>query len=203
MRTYPLVAACLILVGCGRQAENHREVLGKLDAMQSQLASKNAAPVRWAYANKREIETAVYQMSRDKMEAAKSAEALSPEVEEKIRQYEALESELMQKRMERMRLRFAPEPPSGERPETAEAYEALTKKVAEAKEPVASIVDRRNRQAAQYREQYSVTRLTAEYVKGRYDLVVDSNEKVLYRSAGEVPDITEGLITFLSEKAKP
>jgi hypothetical protein len=78
----------------------------------------------------------------------------------------------------------------------------LAKKVAEAKEPVAAIVDRRNRQAAQIREKYSVDRLAAEYAKGRYDLVVDSNEKVLYRSAGEVPDITEGIITFLIEKAK-
>jgi hypothetical protein len=173
--------------------------LGKLEAMQSQLAIKQAAPVRWAFANKREIETAIYQLSSDKMEAAKSAEALSADVEEKIRQYEALQTELLHKRMETMRFGYAPRPPGAEAPATDEAYEALTKKVAEAKAPVAAIVDRRARQAAQYREQYSVARLAAEYAKGRYDLVVDSNEKVLYRSAGEVPDITAGIITFLIE----
>ena len=202
MRTYPLLAACLILVGCGREARNHREVLGKLDAIQSQLAGKQAAPVRWAFANKREIETAIYQLSSDKMEAAKSAEALSADVEEKIRHYEALQSELMRKQTETMRYRYAPRPPGAEAPAKDEDYEALAKKVAEAKEPVAAIVDRRSRQAAQIREKYSVDRLAAEYAKGRYDLVVDSNEKVLYRSAGEVPDITEGIITFLIEKAK-
>ena len=45
--------------------------------------------------------------------------------------------------------------------------------------------------------------MIGEYVKDRYDLVVDSSEKVLYRSAGEVPDITEGIIAFFKEKSKP
>jgi hypothetical protein len=34
-------------------------------------------------------------------------------------------------------------------------------------------------------------------------LVVDTREKVLYRTADEVPDITEGVLTFFKEKAKP
>jgi hypothetical protein len=203
MRTYLLLTACLTLIGCGRRAENNREVLGELEAIKSELANRKGAPVRWAFANKHEIESVVFQWSRDKMEKAKASEALSPEVEEKIRQHEALQTELMQKRMEAMRLRFPPRASAAEAPATDKEYETLAGKVAEAKAPVAAIVERRNRQAAQYREDYSIDRLIAEYVRDRFDLVVDSNEKVLFRSAGEVPDITEGIITFFKEKTKP
>ena len=41
------------------------------------------------------------------MEAAKKTESLSPEIEEKIRQYEALQAELMHKQMDAMRARFS------------------------------------------------------------------------------------------------
>jgi hypothetical protein len=81
-------------------------------------------------------------------------------------------------------------------------YEAMSKRVAEAKAPVAAIIDRRERQAAEYRQQYSIERLVAEYVKDRYDLVIDSREKVLYQTAGEVTDITDGIIALFKEKTK-
>jgi hypothetical protein len=200
LRRYLSLTACLILVGCGRQAESHREVLGELKAIRSELASRQGTSARWAFANKREIETAIFQWSRDKMEEVKTAEALSPEVEEKIRQYEALQTELMHKQMETRGFRLPPRMGAAEAPATDKDVEALSQRVAEARAPVAVIVERRSRQAARYRDQYPIDRLVAEYVKDRYELVVDSNEKVLYRSAGEVPDITEGIIAFLKGK---
>ena len=203
MRTCLLLATCLVLVGCGRQEQNHRELMSKLEAIQSEVTSKPGTPVRWALANKSEITTSIYQLTRDKMEGVKKSEALPPEVEEKVLQYEALQTELMHQQMESMRFRYSPRAPGAEAAATDKDYEALFQRVAEAKVPIAAIVERRSRRASQYREQYSVERLLAEYVKGRYDLVVDSGVKVLYRSAGEVPDITEGVLAFLEEKAKP
>jgi chromosome segregation ATPase len=209
MRTYLLLATCLILVGCGRQDESQREVLGKLETIKSELASKRADPVRWAFANKRDIDSAISQWSRDKMEEVKRAEALSPEVEEKVRQYETLQDELMRKRMETMGLKLPPRALGSEAPPVDKDYEALSKRVAEAKAPIADILERRARQASQHRDQYSTDKLIAEYVKGRFDLVVDSSEErfsrsvVLFRIAGEVLDITDGVIKLFKEKAKP
>jgi septal ring factor EnvC (AmiA/AmiB activator) len=158
--------------------------------------------VRWAFANKFKIDSAIFQWSRDKMEQAKRAEKLPPETEEKIRQYEALQSELTRKQMETPRLRL---PLNGPHPEAAavdKEYEVLAQKVAEAKAPIADILERRSRQETKYREQYSLEQVIAEYVKGRYELVVDSDQRVLYRTTPEVPDITEGIITFFNEKIK-
>src|SRR5687767_13002868 len=101
-----LITVCgFVLVGCS-QRKNQREVLTQLEAIRSELASKRAETVRWAFANRREIDYAVSQWSRVRMEDIKKAEALSPEVEEKIRQYDALESELLRKRMDLMRARL-------------------------------------------------------------------------------------------------
>ena len=203
LRTCLSLTACLILLGCGRQAESRREVMAELKAIRSELASRQGTSVRWAFANKREIETAIFQWSREKMEELKTAEALAPEVEEKIRQYEALQTELLHKQMESRGFRLPPRMGAAEAPATDKEVEALSQRVAEARAPIAFIVERRSRQAAQYRDQYAIDRVVGEYVKNRYDLVVDSGEKVLYRSAGEVPDITEGIIAFFKEKAKP
>jgi hypothetical protein len=182
--------------------------MSKLDAMTGQL-SKGTAQVRWAIANKSEITTFIYKWSRDKMEQIKKTEALPPETEARISEYEALRMELLQMQMPRptrpLRL-----PSESARPEPSAAdkeYEAMSKRVTEAKAPIAAIIDHRERQAAQFREQYSIERLIAEYVKDRFDLVVDSSDErfshsaVLYRTAGEVPDITEGIITLMKAKA--
>ena len=211
MRTYLLLATCLILVGCGRQDESQREVLGELETIKSELASKRVDPVRWAFANKRDIDSAISQWSRDKMEEVKRAEALTPEVEEKVRQYETLQAELLRKRMDTMGFRLPPPPRAlgSEAPPADKDYEALSNRIAEAKAPIADILERRARQASQYRDQYSTDKLIAEYVKGRFDLVVDSSEErfsrsaVLYRTTGEVLDITDGVIKLLKEKVKP
>src|SRR5437660_8945642 len=100
MKRYTLLTTCLVLVGCGRQDQNHREVLGKLEIIQSELATNRGDTVRWAFANKRQIDTAIFQWSRDKMEEVKKAERLSPKIEEKILKYEALQTELKRKGMD-------------------------------------------------------------------------------------------------------
>ena len=203
-----MLATCLFLAGCGRQEQNQREVISKLNAITSDL-SKSLAPVRWATANKSEITTFIYKCSRDKVEQIKKSDALPPETEAKVLDYEALRMELrrmgVSSPMRRMPL--PPGPGQTEPPPADKEYEALSKRVTEAKAPIAAIVDRRERQAAQYREQFSIERLIAEYAKDRFDLVVDSSDDrfsrsaVLYRTAGEVMDITEGIIALMKVKA--
>src|SRR4051794_19169335 len=103
---YLLFTACFVLVGCSRQSEEHREMLGALAAVKSELASRQGVPVRWAVASKHEIETAIFRWSREKMEAVKKTEALSPEIEAKVLQFESLQAELMRKKMEMMGVRL-------------------------------------------------------------------------------------------------
>jgi hypothetical protein len=177
-------------------------MLAELKGIRSELASGRAATVRWAFANKSEIDTAIFQWSNERMEEVKKAEQLSPEVEETIRKYEALQSELMRKQMESRGLRIPQRIGITEDPAAGMDIETLSQKVAAAKVPIAEILERRSRQAAEYRGQYSTDRLITEYVGNRYDLVVDTAGKVLYRSAGEVPDITEGVLVFFKEKTK-
>ena len=208
MKTYLILATCLFLTGCGRQEQNQREVISKLNAITSEL-SKSVAPVRWATANKSEITTFTYKCSRDKVEQIKKSDALPPETEAKVLDYEALRMELMRMGVSSpmRRMPLPPGPGQTEPPPADKEYEALSKRVTEAKAPIAAIVDRRERQAAQYREQFSIERLIAEYAKDRFDLVVDSSDErfsrsaVLYRRAGEVMDITEGIITLMKAKA--
>src|SRR5207237_7445278 len=127
---YLLLTACLtILVGCGRHAENNREVLGKLEAIKSDLASKRGTAVRWAFANKREVDSAIFQWSRSKMEEARKSEALSPEMEAKIRQYEALQRELMDRQIAAMRLRLPSRLGALEAPAPDKDYETLSNRV--------------------------------------------------------------------------
>ena len=78
MKTCLILATCLVLIGCGGQEGSKSPVSGKSEAAKSYSAAKGEA-VRWAFANKREIESVIFQWSRDKMEEAKKAEALSPE----------------------------------------------------------------------------------------------------------------------------
>ena len=209
MKTYLLLAACLVLVGCDRQEQSNREVLSRLDALKSELATKQGDSVRWAFANKREIDSNVFQWSREKMEEAKKSEALPPETEQKVREYEALQSQLMQKEMQARGIRLPPRVGLPEVSAPDESYEALSNRVTAAKAQIADIVERRSRQASQYRGQFSTESLIAEYAKGRFDLVVDSSDErmsrsaVLYRTNGEVLDITDGVIKLFREKAKP
>src|SRR5688572_17847006 len=161
MKTYLLLAACLILFGCDRKDQSNREVLGKLEAIKSELATKQGATLRWAFANKREIDMVVFQWSRNQIEQSKKSEALPPETEAKISEYESLRTQLLHMGLPPpMRtLRMTPGSPRPESPPVNEDYEALAKKVAAAKVPIATIVDGREREAAQYRNQYSADKL--------------------------------------------
>jgi len=209
MKTYLLLAACLILVGCERHEQSNRELLGQLEAIKSQLATKPADTMHWAFANKREIDSAVFQWSRDKMEEVKKSEALPPETEQKIVQYEALQMQLVHKEMEGRGFKLAPRIGAVEVSAPDETYEALSNRVAAAKAPLVEILERRNRRASQFRGQFSAESLIAEYVKDRFDLVVDSSDErmsrspVLFRTNGEVLDITDGIIKLFKEKTKP
>ena len=209
MKTTLILAACLMLVGCGRQEESHHEVLGKLDAIKSELAAKQAEPVRWAFANKREIESAISKLSMKQAEEAKRAESLPADIEEKVKAYEAMQAELHRKRFEAMRVGNAIRPFPYDSPNTNGDYVALSNKLAEARSPIAEVLDRRSRASAKVRDQFAVEKLVAEYSKDRFDLVVDSSEmgfsrnSVLYRKSGEALDITEGVIQLLNEKTKP
>jgi hypothetical protein len=198
MKTYLLLTTCLILTGCSRQASVHREA----------KSEQTGESVRWAFANKSTISTAIYVWSRDKMEEAKKAEKLSPEVEDQIRQYEVLAAELNKKEMEmRMSGSFPAQRPGSAAPTGDKDYDALTQKVAEAKAPIADIIDRRSQQSMQYYSQYTTEKLVAEYVTNRFDLVVDSSSPsgsaVLYRKSDEVLDITDGVIKLFKEETKP
>lgn len=207
MRIQLVLVACLILTGCRASKEDQSEVLKELEAIKAKLAEK-PSETRWALANKREIESAITQWSSKKTEEAKRAEGLAPEIEEKVRRYEGLNSELMRKRMESMRMGFPGRPGGYDAALTNSDYVELSNKVAEARTPIADVLERRNHTAAQYRDQFSVEKLIAEYAKDRFDLVVDSSDmnfsrsSVLYRKSGEALDITDGVIKLFTDKTK-
>lgn len=207
MRMQLVLVACLILAGCSNPKNNQSELLKELEVIKAKLAEK-PPQTRWALANKREIESAVTQWSSKKTEEARRAEGLSPEIEEKVRRYEGLNSELMRKRMESMRMGFPGRPGGYDAGLTNSDYVDLANKVAEARAPIADVLERRNHTAAQYRDQFSVEKLIAEYAKDRFDLVVDSSDMnfsrsaVLYRQSGEALDITDGVIKLFTDKTK-
>src|SRR5205085_2580580 len=99
MKKYLLLAACLILAGCTREAEHQREIISKLDALKTDLAAAanintNPPPLRWACASKSDISTAIYQWTAAKAAEARAAENLSPDVKAKVDAYEVLENQL-------------------------------------------------------------------------------------------------------------
>ena len=207
MKTYLILTLCLVLAGCGRQQSSQHEISGQSEGLKNE-ATNRPETARWAFANKREIESVIFQWSRDKMEEARKAEGLSPEIEEKIRRYESLQAQLMHKQMEMRGFKLPPRAGVIETSLPDQDILTLSNQVAEAKVPIADVVDRRSRQAAQYREQYKIDRLISEYAKDRFDLIVDSSNEhfsqsaVLYRTAGEVLDITDGVIKLFKEKTK-
>ena len=93
MKKYLLLAACLILAGCTREADHQREIISKLDALKNDLATAGNAStptLRWACANKSDINTVIYQWTAAKADEARAAENLSPDVKAKVAAYEAL-----------------------------------------------------------------------------------------------------------------
>src|SRR5687767_2860394 len=97
MKTLLLALACLSLAGCARQEQDHQQVMTRLAALEASVTNNRPESVRWAFANKREIESVIFQSIRDQMEKAKKAEALAPEIEAQVREYDRLKTELMYK----------------------------------------------------------------------------------------------------------
>lgn len=239
MKPLRLLALGLALTGCHAEDNQREVVarLKALEAEVAKLP--RTTPIRWATVDRSKVANALYARSREKLEELKLMEKLSPEQEAKVAQYEALNRELINRgpRLPSSLLRpmrpaaalpsLPPNEPSGGvvRPlqlripsalaaphePTAEdkEYDALVKRVADAKTPVAAIIDRRAQINAKYFNPQLVEQLVTGYMKGskeRYDLVVDvshdssSSRTVLYRTAGEVQDITEGIIKFFREQ---
>jgi hypothetical protein len=206
MKTCLTLATWLVLTGCSQEGSKSA-VSRKSESEKSEMVNRREA-VRWAFANKREIETAIFQWSRDMLEESRKAEALSPETEDKIRRYESLQAQLMRKQMEMRGLKLPTRMGAIDASSPNTDILTLSNQVAEAKAPIADVVERRSRQGAQLREQYKVDRLISEYAKDRFDLVVDSSDErfshsaVLYRTSGEVLDVTEGVIKLFKERTK-
>ena len=83
------------------------------------------------------------------------------------------------------------------------AYGKLAATVAEARRPVAEIIERRARRSNEL--QYPIGELVEEYAKDRFDLVIDRaalEYSVIYRRTPEVTDITQGVIDLFRAKQK-
>ena len=101
--------------------------------------------------------------------------------------------------------RFNLSEPAPAATEEDKAYQAMARRVAEAKAPVAAILDRRTQVTLEYYGPEFLNRLIADYAKDRYDIVLDSTpEKLLYRAAIETReiDITEAVIQFFRDREK-
>lgn len=224
MKHLLLLSFGLAVAGCREEAPQP-EVLNRLKALETQMA-KRPVPVRWAYANKSKIQAAIYERTREKLADLKKADALSPEVEAQVSHYEALRMELIRLSVPRPTSMAMPRPtpmllpppplrtPSAEPPaptEEEKTHADLTRRVAETKAPVAAIVEPRSELSTKYHSPKFLEQLIADHVKQKelYDVVVDSSNdysyerSVLYRTATEVPDITEGIIQFFRDKEKP
>src|SRR3974390_2138598 len=181
MKVPIVLAMCVFLVGCQRQESQDREILSNLAALRHELATNQATSPRWAVVRKSDIQFAIDRWSQDRIEAAKRTETLAPEQAEKLREYESLNNQLMRIQMARPYARPMHMNPATAFPQTfadtnQEAqYEALSIHVEEARAPIASILDRRDREAEQIRHQYTPDQLVAEYVGNRFDLVIDSS----------------------------
>jgi hypothetical protein len=213
MKPIAFLLTALLLAGCGKHDAADREVLKQLDGLKSELKNQQNQPVRWATANKREIESAINEWGRAKADEAKEKETLTHKQKDDLHNYETLQNELNQKRgygsfFPGRPFASAIDPQTG-RPvasEESDAVKALSQQVDEARALVDDILQHRYQIERQYNNQYNVEELVAEYAKDRFDLVVDSSEasfnrsSVLYSHVGESLDITEGVIKLFKEK---
>lgn len=201
MKTTPLLITCVILVGCGHQVR---------EKPASEANRQNS--LRFASASKRDIQYAIDRWSQPKIAESTTAENLSPEQAEKLKQYEALNNEMAGMQAPRPwgvpfnRAHGYPDPSGGDT-NREKQYQALMARIEQARVPIASVLERRDLQAERIRHQYTPEKLVAEYVGDRFDVVIDSrdsfNSPVLYQRSGEVLDITEGVLKLFEQKAKP
>ena len=204
------------MFGCDRQEQGNRKVVGELPTVTSGLATDRLPRTHWAMARKRDIESAIQDWSESKIKEAISAEALSSDEAEKLQQYEALDQELGRIQMPRSRsidpVTGMPVWPDGETNRVSEKdLLVLSARIEQARGLIATVLDRRAREADKIRNQYKPEKLVAEYAGNRFDLVVDSTDlyfspsrgPILYQSGGEVLDITDGILKLFSQKTKP
>ncbi|HEY1172291.1 MAG TPA: hypothetical protein VGH19_13030 [Verrucomicrobiae bacterium] len=210
-----LLVTCLFLAGCCREEPKvtNQALLSELQTIKSELAKAPPAPtkLRWATADHYKIFSALTQASRDHLARTAQTDQLSPAIEAQIREYESLRMQLVVAQanastrsipVRPIRISTGstglPERESNPDPE----LQALSKRVEEAKAPIKELIEKRDRLAQEFREKHSVERLTEEYAKGRYDLIVGTREKPMYQAGTEVTDITEAVIALLKEKTK-
>ena len=206
------------MVGCGRPEPGTRQAAGDLPAVTSEVATNRTPGTHWAVVRKSVIESAISEWCRTKINEGISAETLSPEEVEKLRQFESLNNLLgrMQMRMRGMSgvdpATGLPERSDGEINQASEKErQALEARVEQARVQIASVLERRAKEEEKIRNQFTPEKLVAEYAGNRFDLVIDSSDSyygpnrgpILYQSGGEVLDITDGVLKLFNLKIKP
>jgi hypothetical protein len=211
MRFISIIICTVIFAGCTpSQAPVSLDPL-KADLTRiRELLEKRDATMRWAIMDRSQLQMATAEWARKRNEEETAKENLTPEVKQQIDKYNQLSadlsrfgSEVTRRRMESMRTGPPGMPPFMGDPRSDPEYLKLSEAVAEARRPIAEIIDRRARR--QYELQYPIKELIEEYSKDRFDLVVDRmsvDHSVLYRRTPEIPDITQGVIDLFRSKEK-
>ncbi len=229
MKSLPLFLLATSLMSAAA-AEGNSDINARLKALEDQVARlAGQAPPRWATVDRDRLRTAIYALGREKLEAHKQTEKLTPEQAAEIEKYEQLNQQLLRLPLRQFSLPvrsavLPPLPPAnltgGQAPRLAAAVppptkaaneadaerEELALRVAEAKAPVAAIIDRRSQISMRYNTSDFLEKLVADYVKGRFDLVVNVDSRysgdrtILYRASVNAPDITDELMLLLRER---
>ncbi len=222
-------------LGSACAADGTLDVNARLKALEEKVARlAGQTPPRWATVDRDRLRTAIYALGREKLEAHKHSEKLTPEQAAQIEKYEELNLQLLRLPPRHLslpartaslppvppanltagqaaQLAAAVPPPTKARTEADPEREELARRVAEAKAPVAAFIDRRAQISLHYNASDLLERLVADYVKGRFDLVVNADSRyssdrtILYRASVNAPDITDEMLLFLREReqAKP
>lgn len=231
MKALPLFLLAISLVSA-RAAEGNPDVNARLKALEEKVARLSGqAPPRWATVDHDRLRKAIYALGREKLEAHKQAEKLTPEQAAQVENYELLNQQLL--RMPPFAPTFPPRssalvplPPTnltgGQPPKPAPVVpppapassgpdkdrDQLVQRVAEAKAPIAAIVERRNQINTHYILGGFLEKLVADYAKSRFDLVVNAESRyssertILYRASVSAPDITDELLNLLRERER-
>jgi hypothetical protein len=170
------------------------------------------APPRYAAVDRDRLGNAILAHGREKLEAHKQSEKLTPVQAAQIEKYEKLNLQLLRldDNLMRQLVRLPPlvvpplAPPTND---AGKEREELARRVAEAKVPVATIVDRRSHITARYNTGDFLERLIADYVKGRFDHVVNAEPRhnsggrtIFFRTTVAATDITDELLQFFRER---
>lgn len=232
MKALPLFLLAALL-GSARAADGNLDINARLKALEDKVARlAGQTPPRWATADHDRLRSAIYALGREKLEAHKQTEKLTPEQAAQVERYEQLNRQLLHlpPRQFSLPVRAASLPPlppanltGGQTPQLVAAVppppgkaaneadrerEELARRVAEAKAPIAAIIERRNQISTRYNTSGFLENLVADFVKGRFDLVVNAGahapeRTILYRASVNAPDLTDELLQFLRERELP